>query len=209
MKFKNTFLLAGLLIALLAPASAQAKNDSKPAGWIEKIKLNQQHVALGNAEVASVSGTTLTVTKEGKTYTVNTNSETKFRFRFWGKDVTISDIKVGHKVNVMGSWANDAKTVILAKSIRNLSVNKRFAVLIGKVLSILPDGFTMSTESEKRGNQTVILNSETKLVNRKQKTILKSDIRVDDRVMVKGVWDVELNTVAPVTQVKNFNLPLK
>jgi hypothetical protein len=97
----------------------------------------------------------------------------------------------------------------LAKSIRNLSVNKRFAVLIGKVLSILPDGFTMSSESEKRGNLTVILNSETKLVNRKQKTILKSDIRIDDRVMVKGVWDVELNTVAPVTQVKNFNLPLK
>ncbi len=210
MNLKNTFLVTGILMAIFAPvASVHAKSDIKPQSWIDKVKENQQTIALGNAQVTATAGATLTVAKDGKTYTVLTDSDTKFKFRFWGKDATIADIKVGHKINVLGNWTTNAKTEIKARSIRDLSIQKRFAVFIGKVLNVLPDGFTMNTVSESKGDQTVTISSDTKLTNRKQKSILKSDIKTDDRVMVKGLWDSELNTVTQVTHVKDFNLPLK
>lgn len=159
-----------------------------------------------NGVVTDKSGNTLTVTKDGKSYTVLTDDKTKFRRHFWGKS-SLNEIIVGHSVNVFGTWSDNAKTTIKARLVRDLSVQRRFGAFIGNVLSLTSSGWVMETNN--RGNQTVTVSSTTKFVNRKQEPITKSDILVGHRLRVKGLWDRTNNTITEVAQVKDFSLPLK
>lgn len=177
----------------------------------EKTKSMFQNIAEGRAiflkaEVTAKTDTTLTIEKDGKTYTVNLSEETQLRRRFGAKS-DIDEFSVGNTVNVYGSWTDDTKTTIDARLVRNLSIQKRFAVFIGQVKSLLGNGWVMSTVSAKRPDQTVTVTSSTKFVNRKEETITQSDIQVGHRVRVKGLWDSSNNTVTEVTHVKDFSLP--
>lgn len=158
------------------------------------------------AEVTAVSDTTLTITKDGTTYTVNLTDKTQLRRRFGAKS-DIAEFSVGNIVNVYGAWTDDTHTVINARLIRNLSIQKRFAVFIGQVKSLMSGGWVMTTLSAKRPDQTVTVSSSTKFVNRKEEAITQTDIQVGHRVRVKGLWDSSNNTVTEVTHVKDFSLP--
>ena len=93
--------------------------------------------------------------------------------------------------------------------VRNLSIQKRYGVFFGVVQSLNANGWVMTTISTKRENQTVIVSTSTKFINRKEVTITQGDIAVGHRVRVKGLWDKSNNTVSEVTSVKDFNLPPK
>lgn len=164
-----------------------------------------KRAAILSGEIKAISGTTLTVTKNGTDYSVLIEDKTKFRRRFWGKS-TLSEFAVGNLVNVIGKWNNEEKTEINANLIRNLSIQKRYGVFFGTIKSITDTGFVMTTA--KRGEETVTLIAGTKLVNRKMEAITKADILVDHRVRVKGLWDSDNHTITEVTQVKDFNLPV-
>ena len=179
---------------------------SRP-GLFKKFFDLKGRAAIGTGTVTGKSGTTLTVTKDGTSYTVLTDDKTQFRRRFWGKG-SLDEIVVGHTVNVIGVWTDDTKTTIQAKLVRDLSVQKRFGVFMGFVKSLTGSGWVMGTVSEKRTDQTVTVSSSTKFENRKGETIAQSDILVGHRVRVKGLWDREANTVTEVSQVKDFNLPV-
>lgn len=196
------------LFALSLPAYTYAQEaTSTPTpqqGILKKVFGTTGKAAIGSGIVESKSTSSLVVTKDGKTYTVNITDNTKFRRRFWGKS-GLDEIQVGDTVNVIGRWTDDTKTAINAIIIRDLSIQKRYGVFFGTVSSKTGDGWVMTTVE--RGNQTVIINSSTKLVNRKGEVITSSDVKVGDKVRVKGLWNKNSSTITEVTHVKDFNIP--
>lgn len=165
-------------------------------------------VTLSNAKITAKTDTTLTVEKDGKSYSIIFDDKTQLRRRFWGKS-SLSEFSVGNIVNVIGRYTDDTKTTINAKVLRNLSIQKRFGVFFGEVKSLFSSGWVMSTKSENRADQTVTVSSTTTLKNRKGETIVQSDIKVGDKVRVHGLWDRSANTVTEVKEVKDFSLPIK
>jgi hypothetical protein len=163
-------------------------------------------IAMANGKVTVKDGTTITITKDTKTYSIQTDDKTQFRRLFWGKS-SFDEIQVGDTIQVFGKWTDEAKTIILARSIRDVSIQKRFGVFFGVVQSLTSNGWVMTTISTKRDNQTVTINTSTKLTNRKGETISQADIVVGHRVRVKGMWDRANNTVTEVTIVRDFSLP--
>jgi sRNA-binding protein len=174
------------------------------AAKIKSLKNKFGH--LNGATVSGVSSSSFTVTKDGKTYTINTSDKTQFRRHFWGKS-SLSELSTGDKVNVWGKWTDDAQTTLDARLVRNLSVMKRRGVFMGQIKSLGSGSFVL--QSINRGDQTVSYGSSTKLVNRKEATIAASDLKVGDKVKVKGMWDKANNTITEVSQVKDFSLPAK
>ena len=154
-----------------------------------------------------MSDSSLTIEKDGKTYTVNVESNTQLRRHFWGKS-EMDEFSIGNVVNVYGAWTDDTQTAINARLIKNLSIQKRFGVFFGEVKSLLSDGWVMSTIAGKRPDQTVTVSSETTFENRSGETIGQAEVQVGHRVRVKGLWDNSANTVAEATQVKDFGLPV-
>ena len=159
---------------------------------------------INGAIVKTASGSGLTITKDGKDYTVNASTSTIIRRKFWGKS-TLSDIAVGHTVNVWGRWSDDAQTTIAARLIRDLSIQKRNGVFIGTVKSKDANSFVLSTRL--RGDQMIQYDANTKFINRRGVSITATEISVGDRVRVKGLWDRVTNKVTQVTQVKDYSLP--
>ncbi len=181
------------------------RNDlkDKRASEAAKRKLNKVGHLI-NAEITAINGSSLTVVKDGKTYIVNTSSQTKFLRHFWGKSET-NEFSVGNKVNVWGKWADEGQTTIDARMIRNLSIMKRHGVFMGEIISATAGSFVL--KSLNRGDQTVLYGSTTKFVNRKEQTIAASELKVGDKVRVKGLWDKSNNKITEVSQVKDFSLP--
>ena len=174
-------------------------------GALLRKNLNNR-VTIINATLTAKNGTTFMVLKDNKTYTVFTDSNTKFRRRFWGK-AALDEIQVNDNLQIYGTWIDTAQTTIQAKLIRDTSIQKRFGVFFGTVQSLTPDGWVMTAIV--RGNQTVTVSSTTKFINRKQETITKNDILVGHRVRVKGLWNNTNNTITEVAQAKDFDLPPK
>ena len=166
--------------------------------------LRSQIAKIIGGEITAISGTTLIVSKDGKTYTVNTDSNTHFQRHFWGKS-SLDEFSVGNKVNVHGKFTDDAKTTILARLIRNLSIMKRHGVFHGDVTTKNSDNFVIN--SKNRGDQTVFFTGSTKFVKRNQETMTYADLQVGHRVRVRGLWDKTLSKISETVQVKAFNLP--
>lgn len=184
----------------------ERKEASKP-GLLNRL-FNRGNRIIVNGKVTSISGTTFMVEKDSKIFTVNTDANTQFRRKFWGKS-SLDEISIGNMVNVIGHWTDDAHTTILAKHVRNLSIQKRFGIFFGIVKTLSANGWVMSTVSDKRADQTVTVSSTTKFTNRKEEAISQSDVKVGDRVRVRGLWDSSANTVTEVSAVKDFSLPAK
>lgn len=169
---------------------------------VERLFGKRPHLA--NALVTAVNSSTLTVTVNGKTYTILTDSNTRFGRKFWGKG-SLSDISVNDRINVIGTWTDSSQTSIQATLVRDLSVQKRRGVFFGEVTSLTSNGFVMKTIQ--RGNQTITITGSTKLINRKEQTITQADIKVGDKVRVSGLWDNVANTITETTKIKDFTLP--
>ncbi len=156
--------------------------------------------------VTAKADASLTVTKDGKTFTVNVDSKSKFRRHFWGKSAH-DEISVGDHVNVWGRFTDDAQTTILAMMIRDLSIQKRKGAFLGTVSSKGTDSFIMHTVN--RGDQTVMVESTIKFMKRNGETMTFADMLVNHRVRVKGLWDKTLNKITEVAEIKDFSLPPK
>ena len=176
-------------------------------GLKEKLaNIKSQFAKIIGGEITAISGTTLTVSKDGKSYTVNTDSNTHIRRHYWGGS-SLSEFSVGNKVNVQGKFTDEIKTTILARMIRNLSIMKRFGVFLGDVTAKNSDNFVIN--SKKRENQTVYFTTSTEFTKRNSDMMTYVDLQVGHRVRVKGIWDKSLDKISEVVQVKDYSLPLK
>lgn len=170
---------------------------------LKKEVLKPTH--LTGAVLSGVNASTLTVQKDGKTYTVTTDANTKFRRHFWGKS-SLTEITVNDKLNIWGTWTDNTRTSIKAKLIRDLSVFKRQGVFLGQIISLGVNTFVIHTTN--RGDMTVTVSSNTKYTKRNEKTINFSDLKVNDKVRIKGLWDKQAKTITEVKEVKDYSLPL-
>ncbi len=165
---------------------------------------------IGLGKLTAMNGTTLTVERDGKSYTVLTGTfdkcTTKFNRRYWGTS-SLSEYTLGDMINVYGIWQDDAKTTIEACVLRDISIQKRYGVFVGEITSLTSTGWVMTTVSDKRTSQMVTVTGSTKFVNRKEQAISQADIQVGHRVRVKGMGNRVNKTVTEVTHVKDFNLP--
>lgn len=219
---KDLFLLSALLALLVMPLSVLAEKPlskgvepkqkrqevkKEPKQQIkQQIKQNLGAQAkITQGQITVISGSSLIVSKDGKTYMVNTDSKTQYRRHFWGK-LSFPEMSVGDKVNVLGKFTDDAKTAILARMIRNTSIQKRKGVFFGTVTTKTDTSLVIST---KRGNETVIFDGSTKFVNRKEKSMTAAQINVGDKIRVKGLWDKTLSKITEVTQLKDFSQPVQ
>ncbi len=165
-----------------------------------------KRVLLSSATLTAKSGDTFTVTKDSKSYSVLTNSETQLRRRFWGK-ATLDEMQVGDSVNIIGVWTDDTKTTIQARLVRDISIQKRFGIFVGVIKSM--SGNTFILEAVQRGPQTVTVDSATKITNRNGQTIPQSDLTVGHRVRVRGMWNNANSTITEVVGIKDYSLPVK
>lgn len=217
----GAIIIAGVLgLQMATPVFAVESPKVDKKGLVEELRekagsrpgllrefLTKGKAAIGSGTLSAINGTTLTVTtNDGKVITVLTDDKTQFRRRFWGKG-SLSEMKAGDTVNVIGVWTDDTKTTIQARLVRDTSIQKRFGVFLGDVQSVTTDGFVIKTIA--RGMLTVTTTSSTKFVDRKEGAITKADVLVGHRVRVKGLWDKNGNTLTEVTHVKDFSLPVK
>lgn len=175
-------------------------------GLIQNIQnLKLMFGRLFNATVTGISGSTITVTDNGKIYTVLTDSSTIFRRHFWGKS-SLSEIKMNDKVNVWGKYTDSTKTSIQAHMIRDLSIMKRFGVFFGTINTV--NGSTITLNTLNRGAQTVSYDSNTKCVQRNMQPMNCTDIQAGQKIRVRGMWDAVNKTISEVSQIKNFSVPI-
>ena len=163
-------------------------------------------IVITQGELTGINGTILTIKKDDKSLQVLTDDKTQFRRKFWGKS-EISEFSIGDKLNVMGTWTDDTKTIIQARFIRDISIQMRHGVFFGEVKSI--SGSTIVMSSKKRGEQTVTVDDATKIINRKQGVLNLSDIVPGHRIRVKGLWNSLNSVITEVTQIKDFSLPIQ
>jgi len=178
--------------------------EKKGQGVLKKLTGKNTRVHLVEAKVTAVGDGAITVEKDGKTYTVNTDTKTKFRRHFWGKS-DVAEFSVGNLVNIWGTWADETQTTINAMMIRNLSIMKRHGVFFGTIKTVGDNSFVMT--SINRGDQTVTVATTTKYLNRRQQALTFADLQVGHRVRLRGLWDKSQNTITEVVQVKDFSLP--
>lgn len=157
--------------------------------------------------ITAKTDTTLTVTKDGKSYAIQLSDNVHLRRRFWGKS-SLTEFSVGNTVNVYGAWTDETKTSINAKLIRNISIQKRFGVFIGQVKSLLSNGWVITPIGNKRADQTVTIDVTAKITDRRGETISQSDVVAGHRIRVKGLWDMSANTITEVKEIKDFGLPV-
>ncbi len=157
------------------------------------------------ANVTVINGTSLIVSLKSHTYTIATDNNTKVIRRF-GAASSLGQISVGDLINVSGTWTDATKNTVNAKLIRDGSIQERHDTFSGSVISVTGTGFLL--QSAKRGQQTVIAGSNTKIIDRKGHTLSISSIVANDKVRVDGLWDRTSKTITATT-IRDISQPAK
>ncbi len=192
-----------------ASGTALNEDDVKEIknGLLEKVKnfmkKNLRFEARVKGEVTVIGENSFTMSSEDGTFQVNITDKTKILRKFGGKS-SLAELSVGDEVMVFGKFTDDTKSIIDAKTIKNNSIQKRFGAFFGKVTIKNTDNFIM--ETEERGIQTVYFGN-AKFVQRNEITMIYADLKVGDRVRVKGIWDKTLSKITEVIQIKDFSIP--
>lgn len=206
-----------IVIFSVIPNTVLADKDATVPGKIKREKkqeqLNLKKKIYGRGFITGIATatmpTSITVSGQsgtiaGKTVTVNITVQTILLRRF-GAKAQLSEFQVNDEITIVGRWADQTQTVLHGKVIRDLSVQKRRGTFFGNIASLGNNSFVLNTL--RRGLETVTLNSTTRLVNRKMQSLNFSDLAVEHKVRVKGLWDNRNKTITEVTQVKDFSLP--
>jgi len=186
------------------------KGDIKEAkeGLVNKVKdfmkRNLKFEARVKGNIAVIGSGNFTMSSEDGTFQVNIIGSTQLLRRFGGKS-TLTEYSVGNEVIVFGKFTDESKSTIDAKIVKNNSIQKRRGTFFGDITVKNTDNFIM--QSEGRGNQTVYFGSAT-FKDRKETLITFSDIKVGDKVRVRGVWDKTLSKITEVEYVKDFSIPV-
>lgn len=209
----TNFAFVGLLSLNLFRPYGVMEKTATPTGekrqrLEEKIESKIEHFKetrgqLKNVKVTAVGSASITVDNAGSSVTVNITDKTEFRRKFWGKS-SISEISVGDTVNVIGKWTDDTKAAINAVVIRDESIQKRFGVFFGTVKSLTSDGFVLTTVH--RDDETVTIGT-AKINDRKGSALTSADIKVGDKIRVRGMWNNTAKTITETVEIKNFSLP--
>lgn len=143
-----------------------------------------------------------TVDCDGNSYTINVSDQTRYIRNFGGKS-NFEELEIGNEINVFGKFTDESKTAVDAKLIRNLSIQKRWGVFFGEVMTA-PIGDSFEMKTIQRGDLTVYFDSETKFMDHKKETVDSTDVEVGMRVRVKGVWDKTSGEIRGTEEIRVF-----
>lgn len=155
-------------------------------------------------QLVTISGNTLTVKKDEATYTVLVSDRTELKRKFGGSS-TLNEFSPNDMLVIIGNRVkNDDRTLsptgIEAIYIRNMSIQRRFAVFTGMVTSKTSNTLTLKTVG--RGAQTVYVSSSTQY-KEKNKEISLEDIQIGNKIVVKGeLWNRTNEKIDAKTIVK-------
>ena len=171
----------------------------------EKVKALRFDAQL-TGKITEIGGNYIRVSdnEDGKTYQVNITEKTQLRRHFGGKS-SLSEFSLGDEVNVIGRYTDETKLIIEAVLIRNKSIQKRWGLFFGEVLS--KEGTFLTIKKVNRGDLKFNIVNSTKLINRREQVITLNDIQVGHRIRVKGVWDRALREIRETDEIKDFSLP--
>jgi len=191
-----------------SPANTNEDAKEIRMGLLDKVKnfmkKNLKFEARVKGKITVIGSNNFSLSGEDGTFQVNITDKTQILRKFGGKS-SLSEFSVGDEVVIFGKFTDDTRLIIDAKVVKNNFIQKRKGAFFGKVTVKNTDNFVI--ETLERGSQTVYFGG-AKFVNRKEISISYSDIKVGDRVRVKGVWDKTLNKINEVNQVKDFSLPV-
>ncbi|MFA6428790.1 MAG: DUF5666 domain-containing protein [Candidatus Buchananbacteria bacterium] len=146
-------------------------------------------------EIMALSSTTtpgtLTLKTNQQTYTVNLTANTNLIRKFGGKS-NLAEFGIGDQVQVTGILDND--TTITAKSVRDVSIQKRWGNFTGAIESLDSSTQTFSLQPVKRDLQTVKTTLDTKITKAGQ-TLTFTDLKIADQVIISGVWNTTTNQI--------------
>jgi len=167
--------------------------EEKKENLIEKAKnlIKEKIRNQINGKLTAIEGKSLTVQKDKKTFTVNTSDTTQFKRKFGGTS-SLNELSLNDQLLIIGnrkknSDGSHSTTEIEASYIRNMSIQRRFAVFTGEVTAKTDTTLTLKTQG--RGIQTVYISTNTKYAE-KNKAISYASITIGDKILVKGeLWD--------------------
>lgn len=177
-------------------------------GLLDKVKnfmkKNLRFEARVKGKITEIASVSFSMEGEDGTFQININDKTNMLRKFGGKS-SLSEYSAGDEVIVFGKFTDDTKSIIDAKVIRNNSIQKRKGAFFGKVTVKNTDNFVIDTLE--RGIQTVYFGT-AKFMQRNETVMTYAELKVEDRVRVKGVWDKTLNQIKEVEQIKDFSIPV-
>ncbi len=164
--------------------------------------INQATITVGPGATLP---TTVKVSKEGQgEITLNLTDKTNLLRKFGGK-ASLAELKVGDIVTARGKWQDSDKAVLEVRVLRDLSLQKRTGTFWGKIKSIDgTKGFVLTTAN--RGELSVLVSAGTKIVDRKERKLSFTDLVVDHRVRVTGLWDVGQKVITEVKTIKDWTI---
>ncbi len=186
------FVLGGVSVA-------RADNDSKDFSKNEREARDvgstlEVHISNGGkvlvrgAVVTAVNGSTITATTTWgpsvMTWNVTTDGSTKLIRRFGGNS-TITEIAIGDFISFQGTLTNGGTSMtVLAKTIKDWSIQKKNATFEGTVASVTGSTFVLT--SKNRGNVTVTTTATTEIKKGDVAGVF-SDITVGSSVTATGI----------------------
>ncbi len=196
----------------ITPAPVNQQNLSFMKNLYTQLKgfetQNPQFVRREAIVITTINGSIVTGTQTNKktnitkTYAINAGSAIVVR-RFWGQS-TLSQISVGDKIRVIGTWTDDSKTAINAFLIRDMSIQERADTFSGTVTTIGTNSITF--QSNKRGSWTINVESGTKITGKKGVPMQFSNIATNDRLRVDGMLD-SASKVITTTTIRDMSYP--
>lgn len=165
----------------------------------------------GNAKIVkgnlvSISEDFLTVNKDSEQFDIELDDQSKVLSKYYSK-IDPKNLEKGDQVSIWGKWVDEAKTMIRAKLVRNLSKEIRKGVVNGTFKKVNESSFTVTRANGKVF--TITFDKNTKLMNRKGEIILYSAIKDNDHVAVTGLVDHKNLTVVNTSKVRDLSLPQK
>jgi hypothetical protein len=124
--------------------------------------------------------------------------------RHWWGTSNISEFSVGDIVNVWGYLDENDTSLIHAQTVRDVSIQKISGVFNGIIDSINSTSTTFILKTKERGDQTIIVSSDTKIV-KATTTVSFSDLQVGMGAVVRGIWNKTLSKI----QAQLINIPGK
>lgn len=198
----------------VTPAPVNQQNLSFMQNLYTQLKnfesQNSQYVRRGGIVITAINGSTITATQTNKktnttkTYTVNAGSAIVVR-RFWGQS-SLSQVSVGDRIRVIGTWTDSTKTTINAFLVRDMSIQEKADTFGGTATALGNNSFTF--QSNKRGSWTVNVSDSTKITGRKNASIQFSNIQMNDKLRIDGMLD-SANKVITATTIRDLSYPAK
>jgi hypothetical protein len=203
-------ILASCLLTLASsqPVHAQTPTFTTRQEIRQEIKILKETirgkmVRLGRATITAIGSSSITVTSNSKTYTVNITSITNLRRHYFGR-ATLTEFSVNDLVDIVGLYTDDTGTTVNARLIRNVSIMKRRGVFFGTVSAKTDTTITLA--SKERSTQTITVSSNTRYLNQNGTATTIATINIGDTIRVSGLWDKANNTITEVTTIKDFSL---